>query len=426
MKTKTLIISLSILAVLLTSCTLDSKKSLPTEVIQQVTVTNVPTITDSATTSPTEVSAPTPTSEPVILPPSFPDRDLADWSLVTIGLNRPVDIVHAGDGSGRLFILEQPGVIRVLLNGQLQPDPFLDLRDRVGSAANEQGLLGIAFHPRFSENGYFFVNYTNYSGDTVISRFSAPDSRMTGDPSSELVLLRVDQPAGNHNGGQLQFDPQGHLWIGLGDGGGQGDPNGYSQSRESLLGKLLRIDIEKENGYAIPPENPFVAGGGAPEIMALGLRNPWRFTFDSLTGDLFIADVGQNKWEEINYLPAGYGGYPANFGWNIREGAHPYREIITEEVLIDPVYEYDHSVGCSITGGVVYRGSALPAFAGVYLFGDFCKGTIWGLIPGAEGSSWEARELFRTNYKIVAFGEDETGEVYLLDLNGGVYQLKAK
>lgn len=385
----------------------------------------MPTVADTATPSPVESPELIPTVEPVIPPPSFPEGNSAIWNQVADGLNRPVDIVHSGDGSGRLFILEQPGVIRVLLNGQIQPDPFLDLRDRVGSAANEQGLLGIAFFPRFSENGYFFVNYTDYSGDTVISRFTAPDSRLTGDPRSEVVLLRVDQPAGNHNGGQLQFDPQGYLWIGLGDGGGQGDPNGYSQSRDSLLGKLLRIDINSENGYAIPQDNPFVAGGGAPEIMALGLRNPWRFTFDSLSGALFIADVGQNKWEEINYLPAGYDEFPANFGWNIREGAHPYRDTTTADVLIDPVYEYDHSVGCSITGGVVYRGGSLPAFEGVYLFGDFCTGTIWGLIPTA-GGSWEARELFRTNYKIVAFGEDEAGEVYLLDLNGGVYQLIAK
>ncbi len=426
MKTKTLIISLSILAILLSSCTAPITASQPTDVIPPATATSVPTIADTATPLPTEPPAPAPTSEPVLLTPSFPEGDSADWSLVASGLNRPVDIVHAGDGSGRLFILEQPGVIRVLLNGQLQPDPFLDLRDRVGSAANEQGLLGIAFHPRFSETGYFYVNYTDYSGDTVISRFTAPDSRQTGDPNSELVLLRVEQPAGNHNGGQLQFDPQGFLWIGLGDGGGQGDPNGYSQSTSSLLGKLLRIDVNVESGYAVPPDNPFIAGGGAPEIMALGLRNPWRFTFDRLTGDLFIADVGQNKWEEINHLPPGFSDYPANFGWNIREGSHPYRETATEAVLIDPVYEYDHSVGCSITGGVVYRGEDLPAFQGVYLFGDFCTGTMWGLIPGSDGGSWEARELFRTNYKIVAFGEDEAGEVYLLDLNGGVYRLTAK
>ncbi len=390
---------------------------------------STPTAADTSAPEPTATALPTPTDEPTAIPAAFPEADVAAWERVVGGVIRPVDIVNAGDGSGRLFILQQVGVIRVLQDGQLLAEPFLDLRDRVGSAANEQGLLGIAFHPQFSRNGYFYVNYTDYSGDTVIARFTAPAGesgfRPAGDASSELILLRVDQPAANHNGGQLQFGPDGYLWIGLGDGGGQGDPNGYAQSPDSLLGKLLRIDVDAQQPYAIPADNPFAGGGGAPEIYALGLRNPWRFTFDRLTGDLFIADVGQNRWEEIDYLPEGFSGAPLNYGWNIREGAHPYRDIPTDALLTDPIHEYSHDAGCSITGGVVYRGEDIPGYRGIYLFGDYCSGTLWGLIPAADGG-WQTQVLFQTGFKMAAFGEDEAGEVYLLDLNGGVYKLTAR
>ena len=390
---------------------------------------STPTAADTPAPEPTATALPTPTDEPTAIPAAFPEADVAAWERVVGGVIRPVDIVNAGDGSGRLFILQQVGVIRVLQDGQLLAEPFLDLRDRVGSAANEQGLLGIAFHPQFSRNGYFYVNYTDYSGDTVIARFTAPAGesgfRPAGDASSELILLRVDQPAANHNGGQLQFGPDGYLWIGPGDGGGQGDPNGYAQSPDSLLGKLLRIDVDAQQPYAIPADNPFAGGGGAPEIYALGLRNPWRFTFDRLTGDLFIADVGQNRWEEIDYLPEGFSGAPLNYGWNIREGAHPYRDIPTDALLTDPIHEYSHDAGCSITGGVVYRGEDLPGYRGIYLFGDYCSGTLWGLIPAADGG-WQTQVLFQTGFKMAAFGEDEAGEVYLLDLNGGVYKLTAR
>ena len=390
---------------------------------------STPTAADTSAPEPTATALPTPTDEPTAIPAAFPEADVAAWERVVGGVIRPVDIVNAGDGSGRLFILQQVGVIRVLQDGQLLAEPFLDLRDRVGSAANEQGLLGIAFHPQFSRHGYFYVNYTDYSGDTVIARFTAPAGesgfRPAGDASSELILLRVDQPAANHNGGQLQFGPDGYLWIGLGDGGGQGDPNGYAQSPDSLLGKLLRIDVDAQQPYAIPADNPFAGGGGAPEIYALGLRNPWRFTFDRLTGDLFIADVGQNRWEEIDYLPEGFSGAPLNYGWNIREGAHPYRDIPTDALLTDPIHEYSHDAGCSITGGVVYRGEDIPGYRGIYLFGDYCSGTLWGLIPAADGG-WQTQVLFQTGFKMAAFGEDEAGEVYLLDLNGGVYKLTAR
>lgn len=429
MNRKSLFFSLLVLALLSAACTPSVPSPTPSRMPATPVPSSTPTAADTPAPEPTATALPTPTDEPTAIPAAFPEADVAAWERVVGGVIRPVDIVNAGDGSGRLFILQQVGVIRVLQDGQLLAEPFLDLRDRVGSAANEQGLLGIAFHPQFSRNGYFYVNYTDYSGDTVIARFTAPAGesgfRPAGDASSELILLRVDQPAANHNGGQLQFGPDGYLWIGLGDGGGQGDPNGYAQSPDSLLGKLLRIDVDAQQPYAIPADNPFAGGGGAPEIYALGLRNPWRFTFDRLTGDLFIADVGQNRWEEIDYLPEGFSGAPLNYGWNIREGAHPYRDIPTDALLTDPIHEYSHDAGCSITGGVVYRGEDIPGYRGIYLFGDYCSGTLWGLIPAADGG-WQTQVLFQTGFKMAAFGEDEAGEVYLLDLNGGVYKLTAR
>lgn len=401
----------------------------PTIKMESPTVTEIAAIIEPTATNVPELTAVVhPTAQPVpeVLPPaSIPDPAGTGWKLIVGGMRRPVDLVHAGDGSGRLFVLEQAGVIQIIKDQQILPQSFLDIRDRVGSSGNEQGLLGIAFHPKFSENGYFFLDYTDYSGNTVISRFTAPpgdtSDHPVADPSSEVVLLRVDQPYANHNGGQLVFGPDGYLWIGLGDGGNQGDPNGNGQNPNVLLGKILRIDVDGGNPYAIPVDNPFATGGGSPEVWAIGLRNPWRFSFDRATGDLYIADVGQGKWEEIDYFASGTKSMPANFGWNIREGTHPYSGAAGNTELIDPVFEYGHDVGCSVTGGMVYRGKMLPQFAGVYLFGDYCSGTIWGLVH-ADGN-WQAKVLFQTRYKIASFGEDQDGEIYLMDLNGGVYQL---
>ena len=304
----------------------------------------------------------------------------------------------------------------------------MDISRRVGSSGNEQGLLGLAFHPAFKENGFFYVSYTDRDGDTVIARFHSDVSltagQQVGDPDSELILLRVRQPYSNHNGGHLVFGPDRMLWIGLGDGGSGGDPQGNGQSLQTLLGKILRIDVDHGDPYAIPSDNPFAAGGGLPEIWAYGLRNPWRFTFDSQTGDLFIGDVGQNQWEEIDYLPAGFTGAPANFGWNIWEGTHPFQEGVAATV-IQPVFEYEHNPDCSVTGGEVYRGKSLPAFNGVYLFGDYCSGTIRGLLQTGS-NAWQEQTLFNTNFNISSFGLDGSGEVYLLDLNSGVYRLETK
>jgi glucose/arabinose dehydrogenase len=322
-----------------------------------------------------------------------------------------------------LFIVEKPGRIRVLQGGVLLPDPYLDISSRVGSSASEQGLLGLAFHPNYTDNGLFYVNFTNASGNTVIARFQAADpAANTADPGSETDLLHVQQPFPNHNGGEVTFGPDGMLYLGLGDGGSGGDPMGNGQSTRTLLGKILRIDVDQGELYAIPPDNPFAQGGGDGEIYAYGLRNPWRFSFDRATGDLWIGDVGQNAWEEIDSLPAG-SPPGANFGWNYREGLHPYLGGSPSKVeLVDPVAEYSHDQGCSVTGGYVYRGNAIPAWQGVYLFGDYCSGIVWGLSPRDNGG-WRMTPLFETGVNISSFGEDEAGELYLVALSGEVYGL---
>lgn len=366
----------------------------------------------------------TPTSEAQQNPTvsALPKAENYHWEQVASGLESPLGLENAGDGSGRLFILEQAGIIRLWKEGALLDQPFLDISDRVGSDSSEQGLLGLAFHPHYAENGYFYVNYTDKNGDTHISRFTAagqnPDQ---ADPGSEVQLIFQPQPYPNHNGGSTVFGPDGYLYLGLGDGGSGGDPQGNGQSTQTLLGKILRIDVDNGNPYAIPKDNPFVSGGGLPEIYAFGLRNPWRFSFDRLNGDLYIADVGQNKYEEIDILPAG--SQPGvDFGWNIREGLHPFEGDSQGKALLDPVAEYDHSQGCSVTGGYVYRGSNLPEWQGVYLYGDYCSGKVWGLLRNPDGS-WQNALLFETGFNISSFGVDQSGEVYLVDYSGNVYRL---
>jgi glucose/arabinose dehydrogenase len=433
MKNKTMDILLGILLVILSSCTVIPATGTMTET--PVATAFIPETIQSVST-PAYTNIPSATSTPIPTPAlgnvtSFPDPSLYTWTSVVTGLNKPIGIANAGDGSGILYIIEKAGVIRMIHNGQLLPDPFLDIHDRVGSRSSEQGLLGLAFHPKYSENGFFYVNYTDLNGNTVIARFSESISAMPGNPgadaSSEVIVLRVDQPFANHNGGQLAFGPDGMLYLGLGDGGSGGDPNGNGQSVKTLLAKILRIDIDHGNPYGTPAGNPFASGGGMPEIWAIGLRNPWRFSFDSKTGDLYIGDVGQDLWEEIDYLPAGFSAVPANFGWSIREGLHPFKNTPNETgtPLIDPIYEYGHDLGCAVIGGYVYRGSALPDFNGVYLFGDNCSGTIWSLIPTGNGS-FQGQVLFQTGLNISSFGVDENGEIYLADLGGGIYKLEKK
>ncbi len=346
------------------------------------------------------------------------------------GLVAPVWLTHAGDGSGRLFILEKAGTIRVVRDGQLVATPFLDIRDRVGSSASEQGLLGLAFAPDYSESGHFFVNYTDKRGDTVVSRFQVSGEPDAADSASEFKVLGIDQPAANHNGGGLLFGPDGHLWIGTGDGGAANDRFGNGQNPATLLGKMLRLDVTSDPSqpYLIPADNPWMGADWngqdvADEVWALGLRNPWRYSFDRATGDLWIADVGQNTYEEVHRVVAGSAG-GLNFGWPIMEGLHCFATQNCDQVGLElPVAEYRHGAdGCSITGGYVYRGAAFPALTGAYLFSDFCSGKIWGLQQ--SGDAWERVELADTNLAVSSFGEDEAGELYVTDLGGGgVYRI---
>lgn len=364
--------------------------------------------------SPTAASTPSPT-----VLPAFPDPAGYAWNPVMAGLELPVDIQNAGDGSGRLFIVEKHGRIRILKGGQILPIPFLDISYKVGSRYTEQGLLGLAFHPHYSQSGLFYVNYTDENGNTVIARFHvSADNPDLADPASQVDILRIDQPFNNHNGGGLAFGPDGYLYIGLGDGGSEGDPLLNGQNLRTLLGKLLRIDVDHATPYAIPAGNPFAKSGGLAEIWAYGLRNPWRFSFDRLTGDLYIADVGQDAWEEIDFVPAGMPG-GMNFGWSYYEGMHPYKgQPPANASFIAPVTEYSHSDGCAVTGGYVYRGSALPEWQGVYFYGDYCSGNIWGL-RHSGGNAPQAKILFTTSAKITTFGVDEAGEIYLADYGLG-------
>ena len=346
---------------------------------------------------------------------------------VAEGFHRPVHITHAGDGTHRLFVVEQAGRVRILKNGILLPDSFLDIGARV-SCCGERGLLSIAFPPDFAGKQYFYINYTDLGGDTVVARYRVqPGQPNTADPESEEVILRVEQPYSSHNGGQLAFGPDGYLYIGLGDGGGAGDPHDLAQHPATLLGKLLRLDTESGvRPYAIPITNPFTATAGyRGEIWALGLRNPWRFSFDRATGDLYIADVGQNRREEINVQPAsGPGG--ENYGWRVMEGSLCYWPSSCDPTgLVLPVAEYDHSLGCAVTGGFVARAGDEPTLQGIYLFGDFCSGRLWGLRRhGEEG--WQQALLLDTDFTISTFGEDEMGHLYLADYSRGrVYRLGA-
>lgn len=341
------------------------------------------------------------------------------------GFQSPVHITHAADNSGRVFVVEQAGVVRIVKNGVPLPGPFLDIHERVG-CCDEQGLLSLAFPPGFAGKKYLYVNYTNLAGDTVIARFRLrPNNLNQADPGSEEIILTIAQPYGNHNGGQIAFGPNdGYLYIGMGDGGDGGDPHNYGQSADVLLGKLLRIDVEGgDEGYAIPPSNPFTATHGyRGEIWALGLRNPWRFSFDRANGELYLGDVGQYEWEEIDFQPADSAG-GENYGWRLTEGNHCFLPANCNPAgLTPPVFEYDHNLGCSVTGGHVYRGGQYRRMEGVYFFADYCSGRIWGL--RREGGGWQSRLLLDAPFPISSFGEDETGEIYLTDYrNGVIYRL---
>lgn len=397
------------------------KTRVPTQAPASQKIT--PTDSTSLPAEPAILSAsPTPVQPQM----GFPDTNQYQWSLIASGFEKPVGLAHAGDGQGRLFVVEQAGVIRIIRNNQVVDTPFLDLRDRVGSSGNEQGLLGLAFHPSYRQNGQFFINYTDSMGDTVIARFQvSKDNPDQADVTSEKVLLKVSQPFANHNGGALAFGHDGYLYLGLGDGGSAGDPQNNAQSLQTMLGKILRLDVDNGETYTTPNNNIF-AEGQLPEIWAYGLRNPWRFSFDRQTGDLFIGDVGQNQWEEINFLPAGSQA-GINLGWKYFEGTHLFTSEPPDSnlPLTPPIVEYNHSAGCSVTGGVIYRGAALQEWNGIYLYGDYCTGWIRGIYKDQQGL-WQQSQLFENIGRIVSFGEDESGEVYVVDHNGQILKLEAR
>lgn len=341
------------------------------------------------------------------------------------GFELPVYLANAGDGSGKIFVVEKAGRIMVIKDGKTLEEPFLDIVHKVRSKESERGLLSVAFHPRYEENGRFFVNYTDLKGDTIVSEFKISSDPDRGDGNSERVLLRIRQPASNHNGGQLQFGPDGYLYIGMGDGGFFGDPSGNGQDLGTLLAKMLRIDVDAGKPYGIPADNPFKGVSGArPEIWAYGLRNPWRFSFDPETGDMYIADVGEGKWEEVDFQPGG-GRRGENYGWNLLEGSHKFKlpDGYDTSGLTFPVVEYSHDEGCSVTGGYVYRGIKSPGLNGTYFFSDYCTGRLWGLRKKSD-DSWEWAEFLETGLSVSSFGEDEAGEMYIIDFGkGDIYRL---
>ncbi len=337
--------------------------------------------------------------------------------------SKPLGINDAEDGTNRLFVVEQDGLIKVFQNNASTSEyqVFLDLRDEISSSAYERGLLGLTFHPNYDVNGYFYVDYTEVgTGDTIISRFKVNSTDPNrANKSSEVSLLQISQPYSNHNGGQIDFGPDGYLYISLGDGGGSGDPDGHGQNRATLLGSILRIDVDSAFPYTIPNDNPFFGNlnGWAEEIFAFGLRNPWRFSFDPITGLLWAADVGQSLWEEIDIVENG-----KNYGWNTKEGNHNYNPGTNVTEIEDPIFEYAHSLGISITGGYVYRGSSLPSLIGKYIYTDYGSGKIWALEYDG-GIVINNTELIDTNLNIPSFGVDANNELFICAFDGKIYKL---
>ena len=328
-----------------------------------------------------------------------------------------VDIKHAGDGSGRLFFVTQAGQVHVFQNGTLRDQLFLDLQGDI-SLGNERGLLSIGFPPDHAETRRFYVWYTDPEGFTVLARMRTGTDPNVADESTLEIVLRLFQPFANHNGGRIEFGPDGYLYLSIGDGGSGGDPEGNGQDPSTLLGSIVRLDVSPAEGFAIPPDNPFVGHATArEEIWAYGLRNPWRIAFDRMTGDLWIADVGQNEREEINLQPAASAG-GENYGWNIMEGTRCFAGDCNTTGLTPPIFEYSHDLGCSITGGQVYRGLDYPRLQGLYFYGDFCGRQIWGLRAGA---SVQNTLLAQTDLNITTFGEDEVGNIYVSGAGSGIF-----
>ena len=377
----------------------------------------------SAEPSPTGVVTATPGSSPTT-EPIADDPPPLGLEIVAEGLEAPIGVASAP--GGWLLVNERAGRVVAIHPGTGEQAITLDIRDRV-VGDGERGLLGLVLDPDWPTDGRAFVHYSDQNGDTILSEFTGAqdgDAAPVLDPASELVLLTVDQPFPNHNGGQLAFGPDGYLWFGLGDGGSAGDPLGNGQNPATLLGDILRFDVAEPGGYAIPADNPFADGsGGAPEVYLSGLRNPWRFSFDPVTGELWIADVGQNAYEEIDRIdPAAAAG--GNLGWNLMEATRCFADAAcSAEGLILPLAEYGHDLGCSVTGGYVYRGDAIAGLGGWYVFGDYCSGLLFGIRSDAQapgdGSALAPRILLESGRSISSFGTDSAGELYLTDIGGG-------
>jgi glucose/arabinose dehydrogenase len=351
---------------------------------------------------------------------------------VASGLSNPVFLTTAPGDPTRLFVVEKTGKIRIIKNGSLQGAPFLDITDSV-STGGEQGLLGVAFDPSYASTGRFYVSYTSphgsqTGGTSVLARYHVSANADVADVTSGQTILTVDQPYDNHNGGMIGFGPDGFLYFGLGDGGSGGDPQGHGQDRSELLGSVLRLDVSGNGTYTIPPSNPYFGSTSRrPELWNYGLRNPWRFSFDRATGDLYIGDVGQNAREEIDVQPAASPG-GENYGWNIMEGLSCYGVATCNQTgLTLPVLDYDHGAGCAVTGGYVYRGGAIPSLAGHYLYGDYCSGTVWSFryLNGQAVDRRERPDLF-PNGNISSFGQDGAGELYIVTLGGTIYRIVAR
>jgi glucose/arabinose dehydrogenase len=341
--------------------------------------------------------------------PARSGRATLTLRVVASGLDQPIHVAAPRSQPGRLYVVEKAGRIRVLQDGRLLAQPFLDIRNLVGSSGGEQGLFSVAFHPRYAQNHRFYVDYTDTHGDTRVVEYRSDGTHAL--PDSRRELLFVDQPFSNHNGGQLAFAPSGRLWVGMGDGGAAGDPYGNAQNLHSRLGKLLALDVN--------------AADPKPRIVALGLRNPWRFSFDRRTRDLYVGDVGQGSWEEIDYVRRASLGRLKNFGWDVYEGRASYERKARNPAgaLVRPIAVYSHSAGsCSVTGGFVYRGSAVPSARGRYFYGDYCSGIVWSLRVVRGKARGLRREPFRVE-TLSSLGEDARGELYFAALSGRIYRL---
>ena len=370
-----------------------------------------------------------------------------DAKLISGNFEKPLYVTNYPNDNEILLVLEQEGIIRIIKENNITKTPFLDISDRVHQPlypADEMGMLGIAFDPNFNENHFFYINYVNKESYSIISRFKI--NGKLGNPQSEEILIKLKQPYPNHNGGSIEFGPDGYLYIGFGDGGSSGDPENRAQNLSNLFGKILRIDVNTEKGYKVPIDNPFYNLDTAKkEIWSYGLRNPWRITFDKKTGDMYIGDVGQWDWEEINYQSSDNKG-GLNFGWNILEGNHCYKEhkLCESKDLTFPIFEYPHDAnylktligwtqkdvnGCSVTGGYVYRGKNKPKLYGRYFFGDYCTGKVWSLknnngnIDIKEHTNELLETMNKKQFYLSSFGEDQEGELYLIDYSGDLYSI---